>query len=133
MSGHINLECTNETGDVPSAAQVAATLPSTRETQQVMVAEKLKRKTDTVVESWSCGEQIPEEDEEDDVDEDTMSFTTAPAFFRHSIGFQFLRNLDIEQFDDNDEFLCETCGEPATNSMRICDSCIPYMGPELRG
>ncbi|CAK9858991.1 unnamed protein product [Sphagnum jensenii] len=132
MSGHINLECTNETGDdVPSAAQVAAILPSTKETQQKMVAEKEKRKTGTVVESWSCGEQIAEEDEDDE--EDTMSFTTAPAFFRHSIGFQFLQNLDIEQFDDNDEFLCETCGEPATNSMRICDSCIPYMGPELRG
>jgi hypothetical protein len=101
MSGHINFECTNEMGDdVPSAAQVAAILPSTKETQQEMVAEKQKRKT---------------------------------AFFRHSIGFQFLQNLDIEQFDDNDEFLCETCGEPATNSMRICDSCIPYMGPELRG
>ncbi|KAH9577047.1 hypothetical protein CY35_01G194100 [Sphagnum magellanicum] len=136
MSGHINLECTNETGDdVPSAALVAAILPSTKETQQEMVAEKQKRKTGTVVESWSCGEQIAEEDEEDEDDgeEDTMSFTTAPAFFRHSIGFQFLQNLDIEQFDDNDEFLCETCGEPATNSMRICDSCIPYMGPELRG
>jgi kinesin family protein 15 len=135
MSGHINLECTNETGDdVPSAAQVAAILPSTKETQQKMVAEKEKRKTGTVVESWSCGEQIAEEDEdEDDDEEDTMSFTTAPAFFRHSIGFQFLQNLDMEQFDDNDEFLCETCGEPATNSMRICDSCIPYMGPELRG
>ncbi|CAM6019631.1 unnamed protein product [Sphagnum balticum] len=136
MSRHINLECSNETGDdVPSAAQVAAILPSTKETQQEMVAEKQKRKTDTVVESWNCGEQIAEEDEEDEDDgeEDTMSFTTAPAFFRHSIGFQFLQNLDIEQFDDNDEFLCETCGEPATNSMRICDSCIPYMGPELRG
>ncbi|CAN5953645.1 unnamed protein product [Sphagnum jensenii] len=133
MSGHINFECTNEMGDdVPSAAQVAAILPSTKETQQEMVAEKQKRRTGSVVESWSCGEQIAEEDEDDD-EEDTMSFTTAPAFFRHSIGFQFLQNLDIEQFDDNDEFLCETCGEPATNSMRICDSCIPYMGPELRG
>jgi hypothetical protein len=98
-----------------------------------MVAEKEKRKTGTVVESWSCVEQIAEDEDEDDDEEDTMSFTTAPAFFRHSIGFQFLQNLDMEQFDDNDEFLCETCGEPATNSMRICDSCIPYMGPELRG
>jgi hypothetical protein len=107
MSRHINLECTNETGDdVPSAAQVAAILPSTKETQQEMMVEKQKKKTYTVVESWSCGEQIAEEDE-DDGEEDTMSFTTAPAFFRHSIGFQFLQNLDIEQFDDNDEFLCD--------------------------
>jgi len=42
-------------------------------------------------------------------------------------GYQYLKNEEADDFDtdiDDDEFLCETCGKPATNGMRVCDSCF---------
>lgn len=39
-------------------------------------------------------------------------------------GYQYLRNEEAEDDIDDDEFLCETCGKPATNGMRVCDWCF---------
>jgi hypothetical protein len=104
----------SEMGD---AACCVNDIPWTSELEEV--AEQ-KWKND-VNESWSCDEGLAGEEhlggEEPEEEIERLTFSRS--------GYQFLENLDIEEFvDDDDEFLCESCGERATNSMRMCNSCI---------
>ncbi|CAK9189601.1 unnamed protein product [Sphagnum troendelagicum] len=104
----------SEMGD---AASCVKDIPWTSELEEV--AEQ-KWKND-VNESWSCDEGLAGEEhlggEEPEEEIERLTFSRS--------GYQFLENLDIEEFDDDDdEFLCESCGERATNSTRMCNSCI---------
>lgn len=71
----------------------------------------------SVLESWSSGK---------DEGEDHLGFEEGGGIEMRTLrrkGYQYLRDLEAEEFED-DEFLCETCGLPATNGMRVCDLCI---------
>lgn len=75
----------------------------------------------SVLDTWSSGndeyESHLEMDEEGGIEMRTISMK----------GYQYLQNEDCEDFEcdiDDDEFLCESCGRPAKNGMRVCDWCF---------
>ena len=75
----------------------------------------------SILESWSSGR---------DEGEDKFGFEEEGAIEMRPLsrkGNQYLRNSESEEFEDDiedDGFLCETCGSPTTNGMRVCDLCI---------
>lgn len=75
----------------------------------------------SVLDTWSSGndegESHLEIDEDGGIEMRTISMK----------GYQYLQNEDGEDFEcdiDDDEFLCESCGMPAKNGMRVCDWCF---------
>jgi hypothetical protein len=97
--------------DADSLVSVAVTIQK---------GSNLKDQT-SVLDSWSSGK---------DEGEDHLGFEEEGGIEMRTLsrkGYQYLRNSDSEEFEDDiedDEFLCETCGLPATNGMRVCDLCI---------
>ncbi|KAG0628802.1 hypothetical protein M758_1G054100 [Ceratodon purpureus] len=100
--------------DNASDADSLVTIPVT------ILKGSLKDQT-SVLESWSSGK---------DEGEDNLGFDEDGGIEMRILsrkGYQYLRNSESEEFEDDiedDEFLCETCGLPATNGMRVCDLCI---------
>lgn len=77
----------------------------------------------SVLHSWTSGRDEVEEEDTDEVEEEEDE-----EFGRQSLrfsrkGYQNLENLEIE-VEDEDDYLCEVCGQTSTNGMRVCDSCI---------
>ena len=76
-----------------------------------------------VYESWEAGAAIyGRGDLDSEFEEDDQEIATPAVRFSRA-HYKDLTNLEID-FEDDDGFLCEQCGEPATNGLRVCDSCI---------
>lgn len=76
-----------------------------------------------VYESWDADATIHRKGTDDsEFEEDDYEIVTPSVRFSRS-QYENLSNLEID-FEDDDGFLCEQCGQPATNGMRVCDSCI---------
>lgn len=91
------------------------------------VAISMNADKKSVLDSWSSGKGLSDEVEDEvEVEKDDDEAETESMKFSRT-GYQYLENLEIEEFNDegaDDDFLCEACGQPATNGMRVCDSCI---------
>jgi hypothetical protein len=76
-----------------------------------------------VYESWDARAAFYRKGDPDSEFEEDDHETATPSIRFSRAQYQDLTNLEID-FEDDDGFLCEQCGEPATNGMRVCDSCI---------
>lgn len=93
-------------------------------TTAAVVMQELDKKS--VLDSWSSGKDEVDDDVEiEDEEADAQSSDS------RRIEYQQLQTSEVEFEDDvvddhdaDDEFLCETCGQPATNGLRVCDACI---------
>lgn len=75
----------------------------------------------SVLHSWTSGQDEVEEDTDEVEEEEEDEFGSQSLRFSRK-GYQNLENLEIEVEDD--DYLCEVCGQTSTNGMRVCDSCI---------
>lgn len=93
-------------------------------TTAAVVMHELDKKS--VLDSWSSGKDEADDDVEiEDEEADAQSSDS------RRIEYQQVQTSEVEfeddvvdDHDDDDEFLCETCGQPATNGLRVCDACI---------
>ncbi|XP_024379513.1 kinesin-like protein KIN-12B [Physcomitrium patens] len=76
-----------------------------------------------VYENWDVGATNHRSDAHDSAFEDHDHDIVRESVRFSRDQYQNLKNLEIN-FEDDDGFFCEQCGQQTTNSMRVCDSCI---------
>lgn len=75
-----------------------------------------------VYESWDATATTHRKGSVDsDFEEEDFEIVTPIVRFSRA-QYENLTNLEIDFEDDG--FLCEQCGQPAANGLRVCDSCI---------
>lgn len=117
-----------KTGDGGDCVQAETAIVPRSENPTCAVSESLSTLSDVsegtcVYESWDAGAGMYRKGDPDSEFEEDYHETAAPSVRFSRAQYQDLTNLEID-FEEDDEFLCEQCGEPATNGMRVCDSCV---------